>query len=194
MHKDDMTMSQLYTGMALGKGDIFQLALEGSARAYALINIVVLGILFGLSNMLGTIQISPDIPVSGKFAVITPLIFSVSGIVSIFGALIAMTLIYWAAARAFGGPGGLGLSFELIGLAAIPFWILAPLLNYTLRFSSPGSGRLFLFALMIPPFLWSFKVMRQSLISGQGISAIKATIALAAMWIFTVSSIYVFIP
>jgi len=187
-------MGEIYSGMAVGRSEVFKLALEGKARVYALLNVAIVGVFFGLSNLLGTIQTASDLPLNGKFALITPLLFSASGIVSMFAALIALTLIYWAAARAFGGPGGLGLSFELIGLAAMPFWVLAPMLNYTLRFSSPGTERIILLCLIVPSFFWSFKIMRKSLTSGQGISEVKATIAIAAMWIFSVSSIYVFIP
>lgn len=188
-----MSMAEVFRGMLVGSGDIFQLALKGKARKYVVTNIVILGILFGMSNLVGTLQITPDLPLSDKFAIITPLIFSSAGILTMCGALIGCTMVYWAAAIAFGGQGGFGIIASLLGLCAMPFWVLAPLLNYTFNYASPES-RLLLFALMALPFLWAFKIVRQSFITGQGLSEMKATIAVSAIWIFSASSIYVFLP
>jgi hypothetical protein len=180
--------------MLVGDNQVFQMAMHGKARKYALGNIAVLGIFFGLSNLLATLRTTPELPLSDKFAVITPLLFSGAGIVIMCGALIAFTMIYWAAARAFGGMGGLGLILDLIGLAAIPFWILAPLLNYFIRFPPKSPAEYILMAAMIPAFFWSFKLLRQSLMAAQGLGPTKASVAVAAMWIFSISSIYVFLP
>ncbi len=187
-------MAEVYRGMLVGNKEIFQLALDGKARKFALLNIVIVGILYGLSNLFGALKTTPDLPLTDKFAIITPLIFSTAGVVTICAALIGFTLVYWAASRAFGGHGGFGLILDLIGLAAIPFWILAPLANYGLRFTPEGSVRTLLLILIIPAFLWSFMLIRKSMICGQNISMGKATFAVAGMWIFSVSAIYVFTP
>ncbi len=190
----EMSMAEVYRGMLVGKKEIFQLALDGKARKFALLNIVIVGILYGLSNLFGALKTTPDLPLTDKFAIITPLIFSTAGVVTISAALIGFTLVYWAASKAFGGHGGFGLILDLIGLAAIPFWILAPLANYGLRFTPEGSFRTLLLILIIPAFLWSFVLIRKSMICGQNISMGKATFAVAGMWIFSVSAIYVFTP
>jgi hypothetical protein len=187
-------MADTYKGMVFGNNGVFQMALQGGARRYALSNIFILGVLFGISNFIGTLQTTPELPVDGKFVIITPLIFSTFGVITMCGALIAFTLIYWAASRAFGGYGGFGLIFDLIGVAAVPFWILAPLLNYTIRYSANGPMRIILISAIIMSFLWSFRVIKESMVTGQGISSVKATIAVAAMWIFSISAIYVFMP
>ncbi len=187
-------MAEVYRGMLVGNKEIFQLALDGKARKFALLNIVIVGILYGLSNLFGALKTTPDLPLTDKFAIITPLIFSTAGVVTISAALIGFTLVYWAASKAFGGHGGFGLILDLIGLAAIPFWILAPLANYGLRFTPEGSFRTLLLILIIPAFLWSFVLIRKSMICGQNISMGKATFAVAGMWIFSVSAIYVFTP
>ena len=187
-------MADTYKGMVFGNSGVFQMALQGGARRYALSNIFILGVFFGISNFIGTLQITPELPLDGKFAIITPLIFSIFGVITMSGALIAFTLIYWSASRAFGGYGGFGLIFDLIGIASIPFWILAPLLNYTIRYSTNGPLRIILICAIIMTFIWSFRVTRESMVTGQGISNVKATIAVTAMWIFSTSAIYVFIP
>ena len=145
-------MAEVFRGMLVGKSELFQLALEGKARKYALVNIVIVGVLLGMSNLLGTLKTTPDLPLTDKFIIITPLIFSTAGVVTISGALIGLTLIYWAASRAFGGHGNFGLILDLIGLVAIPFWILAPLINYVLRFMPDGPTRFLLFILIVPDF------------------------------------------
>lgn len=183
-----------YRGMLAGSDQVFQLALEGKARRHALGNVFILGICFGLSNLFGALQTTPNLPLDGKFAIITPLIFSTAGVVTMCAALIAFTLVYWAAAQAFGGYGGFGLIFDLIGTASIPFWVLAPFLNYALRYPTSFPLRLVLICGVMASFIWSFKVVRNSMIVGQGISEAKATFAVAAMWIFSTSAIYVFIP
>lgn len=187
-------MAEVYRGMVTGDSAVFRLALEGKARKYALGNILVAGILFGLSNLMGSVQSTPDLPLSDKFAVITPLIFSTAGVVTISCAVIGFTMVYWAASRAFGGVGGFGIILDLIGLAAIPFWILAPLCNYALRYSPDTNTRILLLALLIPPFIWSFVLTRQSMITGQNISKTKASYAVVGMWIFSISAVYVFSP
>jgi hypothetical protein len=189
-----MTMAEVFRGMLVGSSDVFQLALNGKAKKYVFGNILILGILFGISNLFVELQTTPDLPLSDKFAIITPLIFSFAGIVTMCGALIALTLVYWAAAIAFGGQGGFGVIAALIGVAATPFWVLAPLLNYTIRNSTPESNQLLSYIFIALAFFWSFKLIRQSFITGQGLSMTRATIAVAAVWIFSVSSIYVFLP
>lgn len=189
-----MTYLEFWPDLLKGKDEVFYLAREGKVRNVTLINITVLGIVFGLSNLLVALKISPDLPLQGKFALITPALFSVIGIVYMFVALAGFCLIYWAAAKAFGGPGGLWLVMDLIGLSAVPFWILAPMLNYykNLRSSEPIS--LVVLLPIVLAFAWSFKLIRQSMVAGQGISEGKATLAVACMWIFSISSVYVFLP
>lgn len=190
----EMTMAEVFRGMLVGSSDVFQLALNGKAKKYVILNILILGTLFGISNLYVELQKTPGLPLSDKFAIITPLIFSSAGIVTMCGALIAFTLVYWAAAIAFGGQGGFGLIAGSIGVAAIPFWVLAPLLNYTLRNSAPSSYNIVLYILIVLAFFWSFKLIRQSFITGQGFTTTKATVAVALIWIFSISSIYVFLP
>ncbi len=187
-------MAEIYQSMVSGDSALFKLALEGKARRYALANLFILGILFGISNLIGALQTTPNLPMDGKYAFITPLIFSTAGVVTMSGALIAFTMVYWAAAKAFGGYGGFGLIFDLIGLAVLPFWFLAPMLNYALRYPHDGILRIVLVPAIVGVFVWSFMVVRQSLVTGQGISMTRANIAVAAMWIFSISSVYVFVP
>jgi hypothetical protein len=189
-----MTYLDLWPALLMGKDEVFRLAREGKVRNITLINITILGILFGLSNLLVALRISPDLPMQDKFALITPALFSVMGIVYMFVAFAGFCLIYWAAAKAFGGPGGFGLVMDLIGLSAIPFWLLAPLLNYYKSFKSSESISLVVLLPIVLAFAWSFKLIRQSMVAGQGISEGKATIAVACMWIFSISSVYVFLP
>ncbi len=86
-------MAEVYRGMLVGNKEIFQLALDGKARKFALLNIVIVGILYGLSNLLGTLKTTPDLPLTDKFAIITPLIFSTAGVVTISAALIGFNLV-----------------------------------------------------------------------------------------------------
>lgn len=189
-----MSYLELWPSMVTGQPRVFQLAIDGTARKPAIINIIVTGIVFSISNIIGALTIDPTLPLSGKFALITPLLFTIAGIMTIFGALAGFCLVYWAAARAFGGPGGFNLIIDLIGLSSVPFWILAPMLNYSLRFSNSESVPLGLLLPMIAAFIWSFKLIRQSLMSGQGLSEGRATLALGCMWIFSISAVYVFMP
>ncbi len=189
-----MSYFALFKDLLLGSEEVYQLALNGKARLIMLFNITILGIFFGLSNFVGTLQQNVNLPIEGKFVFITPALFSLGGIVTIFGAILGFCMIYWSAARAFGGPGGFSLVLDLIGLSCIPLWILAPLLNYVIRFNPSKIATLWLLLPAGVAFLWSYKLLRQSLIVGQGLSFNKASIAVACMWIFGVSSIYVFLP
>ncbi len=189
-----MSYIEIFPALISGKNTIFQLARDGKARNITLINITITGILFGLSNLIGTLRSTPDLPMQGNFALITPLLFSVFGIVTICGVTIGFCLIYWAAAKGFGGPGGFGLILDLIGLAAIPFWVLAPLLNYTLKFRLQETVPLYLLIPVVLAFIWSFHHVRQSMVVGQGLGRGKATLAVGCLWIFSFSSVYVFLP
>ena len=187
-------MAAVYRGMVTGDRDVFEMALQGKARGYAMVNLFILGVCFGISNLIGALQTTPNLPFDGTYAVLTPLIFSTAGLISMCGAMIAGTLVYWAAAKALGGHGGFGLIFDLIGIAIIPFWLLAPLLNYALRFQLEGVGRILIMSCIVAAFLWSFSLLRKSIIIGQGLSRNKATFAIAMIWIFSVSAIYVYMP
>lgn len=174
--------------------EVFQLAVDGKSRKFVIINLIILGILFGLSNFIGSMSTTPDLPVDGKFAIITPLAFCIAGFFNMFGALTGLILIYWSASRAFGGSGGFILIFDLIGLTLVPFWFIAPLLNYAVNFNSSQTVTVILLAVIGVTGGWSFILTRDSLIRGQGLSRKKATIAVYGIWIFSVSSVYVFLP
>lgn len=180
--------------MITGTDKLFELALAGKARNILMINLSIVGITFGLSNLYGALLQAPDLPMHGKYALITPLMFCMFGIFTMLGVLLGFTLIYWAAAKALSGPGGLWLIMDLIGLSAVPFWFLAPLLNIALNFTQEDSVPLYLLIPLVLIFGWSFKLVRHSMVVGQGLSEGKATLALGGMWIFSISAIYVFLP
>lgn len=189
-----MAMVDVYRGMIYGTPETFQLALDGQARKYVIINLIVVGILFGLSDFFRVVQVTANLPVDGKFAFITPAIYAFTGIVTMSGTLIGFTLVYWSASIAFGGRGGLGIIMDLIGLSIVPFWFLAPVMNYTFRSDLTNQNSTILYVLLALTFLWSCQVIRNSLIFGQGVTATRATITVAAMWIFSISAVYVLIP
>lgn len=189
-----MSFIRLLPQLITGPPELFELALEGKARLLMMANLTITGIAFGLSNLYGTLLQSPDLPMQGKFALLTPVMFSMFGIFTMLGAMLGLTMIYWAAAKAFGGPGGLVLVMDLIGLAGAPFWFLAPLLNLALNFNQQESVPLILLIPLVLSFAWSFKLVRQSMVTGQGLTEGKATLALGCMWIFSISAVYVFLP
>lgn len=189
-----MNYTRLLPDMISGPPELFKLAVDGKARTIMLINLTVLGICFGLSNLYGSMGANPELPLQGQFVFITPALFCVFGIFTMLGALLGFTMIYWAAAKAFGGPGRFGLVVDLIGLSLVPFWLLAPLLNIALKFNQHESVPLWLLIPIILGFIWSFKLVKQSLIVGQGLSDGRATLALACMWIFSISAVYLSIP
>ncbi len=190
-----MRYLDLLPALATGKDEVFRLALDGTARPIMLINIVILGILFGLSNLLGVIGQAGSEELAGRVLLLLALLLIVYGIFTMFAVLFGLTLIYWAAAKAFGGPGGLVTVLELIGLAAVPFWLFAPLLNFAIRFGP--EGKTIPFTLLVPlvlSFIWSCVLVKKSMVAGQGLSEGRATLAVTCMWIFSVSAIYVFSP
>lgn len=189
-----MNYTKLLPDMISGPPELFRLAVDGKARSVLLVNITILGICYGLSNLYGSMIENPELPLQGKFALLTPVLFCVFGIFTMLAALLGLTLIYWSAAKAFGGPGGFGLIIDLIGLSLVPFWILAPLLNFTLKFSHAESVPLYLLIPIIVVFIWAFRLVKQSLMVGQGLSEGRATLALACMWIFSISAVYLSIP
>lgn len=189
-----MRFIQLLPKLIAGPPELFELALKGNARLLMMCNLTITGITYGLSNLYGTLQQTPDLPMQGQFALITPAMFCMFGIFTMLGAMLGLTMIYWSAAKAFGGPGGLVLVMDLIGLAGAPFWFLAPLLNLALNFTQQGSVPLTLLIPLVLVFVWSFKLLRQSMVTGQGLTEGKATLALGCMWIFSISAVYVFLP
>jgi len=189
-----MNYSDFFRSTITGEDTLFGLAREGRAQRFTIINILLLGILFGLSDLVGALSQGQEVPLDGKFALITPLIFTVSGLVNIAIAVLGLTLVYWSAAKAFGGDAGLTVSFHLICLSLAPFWVLAPLVNFTVRFN-PDS--IVLLPMLIPILLsaiWAYRMLCKSLIVGQGIPPLKANLAVMGIVIFSISAIYVLIP
>ena len=189
-----MSFTRLLPQLITGPPELFELALEGKARPLMMANLTITGITYGLSNLYGTLQHTPDLPLHGQYALITPAMFCMYGIFTMLGAMLGLIMVYWAASKAFGGHGGLLLSMDLIGLAGAPFWFLAPLLNLALNYNQQQSVPLVLLIPLILVFLWSFKLIRQSMVTGQGLTEGKATLALACMWIFSISAVYLFLP
>ncbi len=83
------------------------------------------------------------------------------------------------------------LSFSL---TFVPFWFIAPLLNYAINLNSSQTVTVILLIIIGVTGGWSFIITRDSLIRGQGLSRNKATIAVYGIWVFSVSSVYVFLP
>ncbi len=189
-----MSIIRLLPQMITGPPEFFELALEGKGRPIMMFNLTITGITYGLSSLYGALQQTPDLPMQGKYALITPMMFSMFGIFTMLGAMLGLILVYWSAAKAFGGPGGLLLVMDLIGLAGVPFWFLAPLLNLALNFNQQDSVPLTLLIPLVLVFIWSFKLIRQSMITGQGLTVGRATLALGCMWIFSISAVYLFMP
>jgi hypothetical protein len=192
-HKS-MSFFRLLPQLISGPSELFELALEGRARPVMMFNLTITGITYGLSNLYGTLQQTPDLPMHGQYALITPMMFSMFGIFTMLGAMLGLILVYWAAAKAFGGHGGLMLVMDLIGLAGLPFWFLAPLLNWALNYNQQDSIPLILLIPLVLVFVWSFKLIRQSMVTGQGLTVGRATLALGCMWIFSISAVYLFMP
>ncbi len=189
-----MNFGRLLIDLISGPPELFEMALEGKARPIMMFNLTITGITYGLSNLYRTFLEMPDLPLQGMYGLITPVMFCLFGIFTMLGAFLGLTMIYWSACRAFGGPGGIGLVMDLIGLTAVPFWFLAPLLNLALN-NNPGEAiPLYLLVPLVLVFAWSFKLVRQSMVTGQGLSEGKATFALGCMWIFSISAVYVFLP
>lgn len=163
-------------------------------KTYAIINLVILGVIFGLSNYMGARYTNPELPVDGKFALITPLLFCGVGMFTMGAALIGYTLVYWAAAKAFGGQGTIGRCGELIGLTAIPFWFIAPLSNFFINYNHTSATRLLILIFIAMVTGWLFRLTKKSFLWGVGMSQGKASVAVVAMWIFSISSVYVFLP
>lgn len=192
--QETMSAIRLIPQLITGPPELFELALEGKARPVMMFNLTITGITFGLSNLYGTLQQTPDLPMQGQYALITPAMFAMFGIFTMLGAMLGLTLVYWAAAKAFGGPGGLMLVMDLVGLAGVPFWFLAPLLNLALNFNQQDSVPLMLLIPLVLVFIWSFILIRQSMVTGQGLTVGRATLALGCMWIFSISAVYLFLP
>ncbi len=189
-----MSYLSVLSDLIARKEEVFLLAVNGKCRKFVIFNLLILGVLFGFSNFIGAVSTTPDLPLDGKFAFITPLIFCVSGFFTMSTALIGFVLVYWSAAKAFDGRGGFALIFDLLGLSLIPFWVIAPLLNYVIIFSNSKVMTIVLFAVIGVAAVWSFQLTRGSLVVGQGLSRKKAAIAVCCIWIFSISSIYVFLP
>ncbi len=189
-----MTYLSVLSSLIARKEAVFQLAVDGKSRKFVIFNLIILGVLFGLSNFLATISTTSELPLDGKFAIITPLAFCVAGFFNMSGALIGLILVYWSASRAFGGRGGFLLIFDLLGLALVPFWVIAPLLNYAINFNSSQPLFFLLLAVIAAAASWLFILTRDSLVIGQGLNKKKATVAVFGVWIFSISSIYVFLP
>jgi hypothetical protein len=189
-----MNYFEILSGVISGNDSVFRLATDGKARNPAMFNIVILGIVFGLSNYVGLRSQGAELPSEGIYLLLTPLLLSVLGIVTMCGAVMGLCLVYWAAAKAFGGPAGFGQVLDLVGMSAVPFWLLAPLLNYAIQFTPNQEVPLILMLLIVLAFFWSFVILRRSLVVGQGLSVGKATLVVAGMWIFSLSAIYLFLP
>lgn len=189
-----MNYTDFFRCTITGEDSLFKLAREGRAQGFTIINILLLGILFGLSDLVGALSLGQEVPLEGKFALITPLIFSFSGLVNMMIAVLGLTLVYWSAAKAFGGDGGLTVSFHMVCLSLAPFWVLAPLLNFAVRFTP---DRIVVLPMLVPILLssiWAYRLLCRSLIAGQGIPPFKANLAVTGMVIFSISAIYVLIP
>lgn len=189
-----MSYFTAFGDLVAGSKDILQQTTQDGKKSYAIINLLILGLIFGLSNYVGALYTTPELPVDGHFAIITPLIICVAGCFTIAAALIGYSLVYWAAAKAFGGQGTIMQSGELIGLTCIPFWVLAPLSNFLINYNQSSLVRLMLFVVVALAAGWLFELTKKSLIYGMGLTATKAFIAAGSMWIFSISAVYVFLP
>lgn len=189
-----MSYFTAFGDLVAGNKELLQPASEKNSKVFVLLNLVILGFCFGLSNFVGALITTPDLPINGSFAIVTPFIFCVAGFFTMGAALVGYSLIYWAAAKAFGGQGTIMQSAELIGLTCIPFWIIAPLTNFIINYKQTNVINLLLLMVVAITAGWLFRLTKNSLVWGMGVEPIKASLAVGAMWIFSISAVYVFLP
>jgi len=161
----------------------------GLAARYATINVFILGVLYGLSFLyfLGSESLQGIADPSG--------IIFVKFIVIAVGVLVAFLLhlgaafLFWSFGRGVGGEARFLLVYFNLGVAVVPLWLAVP--GLTALHAGWRGPMLYLYAIITGIYAFSsFFVATKSVF---GLSHRKTLLAIAMMFIFLVSFLYLWL-
>jgi hypothetical protein len=156
------------------------------ALLYSRLVILIVGLVYGAFAILANADyiISFESPILRRLVV--PLFFLAFGLLTVVITKFGLTLLLWAGARGFGGPGRMKQLNLFASIAVAPGLLGVPFLV--------GSGGIILLAPLVLGVGWMYLICVKILEVTQEFQGVKAYVSVLAVFIFFASIYYIIMP
>lgn len=184
-------MKQLSRALLFDKEAMKLLANDAKTNRLGLLLILLLGIAYGLFS----VQVNADYV--GSFEsdllrnLVVPFIFIFFGFLTMILTRLALTLLLWAGARGFGGPGFMKSFYRLSSIILVPSVLAMPVL---IGLQAGLEISLLTWLLLIPGFIWIYILGVKAMEATQSFIGIRAYGSVLVMLIFFTCIFYLTIP
>ncbi len=151
----------------------------------------LLGIFYGFTSITINSELIASFETPVLRETVVPGLFLFFGIVMIFITKIGFSLLLWAGARGFGGPGYLGVLYRNTSIALIPSIMALPAF-ISLQVGAPLTFLMVLFLAL--SITWMYLIFVKILEVTQSLVAWKAYVAMVLVFIFFTSVYYIVTP
>ncbi len=165
-------------------------AFLNSPRALLMSRLMVLliGIGYGAVSIASNTEYISSFESDALRNYIVPAIFVGFGILMVFLTKLCLSLLLWAGARGFGGPGLLKQLNRATPVALIPGLLGVPFLV------GFGNGQMGIWILLVVSVIWMYLISVRIIQATQNLSGTKAYLAVFASFVFLASIYYLIIP
>lgn len=184
-------MKQLSRALFFDKEAMKLFANDAKTNRLGFLLILLLGVAYGLFSVGVHAQYvgSFDSELLRNFVV--PLIFIVFGFLTMILTQIVLTLLLWAGARGFGGPGLVKSLFRLSSIILVPSVLAMPVL---IGLQAGLQLSLLKWLLLVPALLWVYVLGVKAMEATQSFIGLRAYGSVLAMLVFFACIFYLTIP
>ncbi len=156
------------------------------ALLYSRMILLIVGLGYGIFSIIANANyiISFESPMLRR--VIVPSLFVVFGLLTVIITKLGLTLLLWAGAKGFGGPGRMRELNNFVSVALVPGLLGVPFLV--------GAGGLILVVPLVLGIGWMFLICVKIVEVTQEFQGIKAYLSVLAVFIFFASVYYLIMP
>ncbi len=156
------------------------------AVLYSRMILLVVGLGYGIFSIIANANyiVSFESPMLRR--VIVPFLFVLFGLLTVIITKFGLTLLLWAGARGFGGPGRMREINNFVSISLVPGLLGVPFLV--------GAGGLILLLPLVLGVGWMYLICVKILEVTQEFQGIKAYLSVMAVFIFFASIYYIIMP
>ncbi|WP_232735663.1 hypothetical protein [Alteribacter populi] len=154
---------------------------------YSRLIVIAVGIVYGIFGILANASFVASFESELLRNVVVPLIFILFGLFSVWLTKLGLTVLLWAGARGFGGPGKISEVSRSASIALVPGLLAIPFLTGI-------DGGFALVVSLVAGVIWMYFICVKIHEITQGFAPWKAYAAVFAVFVFFASIYYMIIP
>ncbi|QQK74999.1 YIP1 family protein [Salicibibacter cibarius] len=172
--------------------DAYQTFMESQkASKYSRATLVMVGVMYGVMAVMVNLQFLSGFNSLFLGLVIAPLLLIALGLLTAVVTKFGLTLLLWAGARAFGGPGRMKEVNQIVSISLLPGLLSAPIL---MEVDVPNLGLILVIIGLFFGIGWMYLICVRIIETTQQFSKTKAYLSVLASFVFFTSVYYLVLP